>query len=180
MLPYIRFQAFGTTAVNPTPSPFRCTMLGRQTAEGSIFPAAPIYTVDPTLQKYSALNIRAKKLQPPGSTKQLALYTRDGRNKKRNCVSRQPHLRTLTASSRNNFETPLLLRTMSSSQTTYLRTWPPIVIRPISASAYPEGSKQNTHPAQLRYNACVHACSCLLYTSPSPRDRQKSRMPSSA
>ena len=23
-------------------------------------------------------------------------------------------------------------------------------------------------------------CSCLLYTSPSPRDRQKSRMPSSA
>ena len=25
-----------------------------------------------------------------------------------------------------------------------------------------------------------HAYSCLLYTSPSPRDRQKSRMPSSA
>ena len=25
-----------------------------------------------------------------------------------------------------------------------------------------------------------HFCSCLLYTSPSPRDRQKSRMPSSA
>ena len=25
-----------------------------------------------------------------------------------------------------------------------------------------------------------HGCSCLLYTSPSPRDRQKSRMPSSA
>ena len=25
-----------------------------------------------------------------------------------------------------------------------------------------------------------HACVCLLYTSPSPRDRQKSRMPSSA
>ena len=24
------------------------------------------------------------------------------------------------------------------------------------------------------------ACTCLLYTSPSPRDRQKSRMPSSA
>ena len=28
--------------------------------------------------------------------------------------------------------------------------------------------------AELRY------CTCLLYTSPSPRDRQKSRMPSSA
>ena len=27
---------------------------------------------------------------------------------------------------------------------------------------------------------CVAACICLLYTSPSPRDRQKSRMPSSA
>ena len=26
----------------------------------------------------------------------------------------------------------------------------------------------------------MHACACLLYTSPSPRDRQKSRMPSSA
>ena len=38
-------------------------------------------------------------------------------------------------------------------------------------------------------NATIHACiedngwstrTCLLYTSPSPRDRQKSRMPSSA
>eukprot|EP01017_Pseudomicrothorax_dubius_P032968 TRINITY_DN4367_c0_g1_i1.p1 TRINITY_DN4367_c0_g1~~TRINITY_DN4367_c0_g1_i1.p1 ORF type:complete len:115 (-),score=24.99 TRINITY_DN4367_c0_g1_i1:11-355(-) len=27
---------------------------------------------------------------------------------------------------------------------------------------------------------CGHVGSCLLYTSPSPRDRQKSRMPSSA
>ena len=27
---------------------------------------------------------------------------------------------------------------------------------------------------------CLHICTCLLYTSPSPRDRQKSRMPSSA
>ena len=26
----------------------------------------------------------------------------------------------------------------------------------------------------------LEACICLLYTSPSPRDRQKSRMPSSA
>ena len=28
--------------------------------------------------------------------------------------------------------------------------------------------------------ACTPYCDCLLYTSPSPRDRQKSRMPSSA
>ena len=27
---------------------------------------------------------------------------------------------------------------------------------------------------------CCPDCDCLLYTSPSPRDRQKSRMPSSA
>ena len=27
---------------------------------------------------------------------------------------------------------------------------------------------------------CGETCTCLLYTSPSPRDRQKSRMPSSA
>ena len=27
---------------------------------------------------------------------------------------------------------------------------------------------------------CIEAYACLLYTSPSPRDRQKSRMPSSA
>ena len=30
------------------------------------------------------------------------------------------------------------------------------------------------------YVGCTHGCNCLLYTSPSPRDRQKSRMPSSA
>ena len=35
------------------------------------------------------------------------------------------------------------------------------------------GSMKNTDPNGLRYD-------CLLYTSPSPRDRQKSRMPSSA
>ena len=29
-------------------------------------------------------------------------------------------------------------------------------------------------------DAHVHFYDCLLYTSPSPRDRQKSRMPSSA
>ena len=34
--------------------------------------------------------------------------------------------------------------------------------------------------AALRYFNAAGASSCLLYTSPSPRDRQKSRMPSSA
>ena len=35
-----------------------------------------------------------------------------------------------------------------------------------------------THTLSLRYVALL--LDCLLYTSPSPRDRQKSRMPSSA
>ena len=34
--------------------------------------------------------------------------------------------------------------------------------------------------AVARKNAETHACTCLLYTSPSPRDRTRSRMPSSA
>ena len=34
--------------------------------------------------------------------------------------------------------------------------------------------------AELDRNAFLQLFTCLLYTSPSPRDRQKSRMPSSA
>ena len=37
--------------------------------------------------------------------------------------------------------------------------------------------------AAKKYSGCVYSVdhhTCLLYTSPSPRDRQKSRMPSSA
>ena len=37
-----------------------------------------------------------------------------------------------------------------------------------------------TQAAENSLHAVVHIRSCLLYTSPSPRDRQKSRMPSSA
>ena len=33
---------------------------------------------------------------------------------------------------------------------------------------------------KLKGKYCNDYCGCLLYTSPSPRDRQKSRMPSSA
>ena len=39
------------------------------------------------------------------------------------------------------------------------------------------GSKVGRHIAGLAFNLYYD---CLLYTSPSPRDRQKSRMPSSA
>ena len=40
----------------------------------------------------------------------------------------------------------------------------------------------DTYQVKYRINGQVQIdlCSCLLYTSPSPRDRQKSRMPSSA
>ena len=46
----------------------------------------------------------------------------------------------------------------------------------------------NLQPLINRFNTlrspewenCVRVIACLLYTSPSPRDRQKSRMPSSA
>ena len=38
----------------------------------------------------------------------------------------------------------------------------------------------NDNEAQIRYMAVDEAFSCLLYTSPSPRDAHESRMPSSA
>ena len=34
--------------------------------------------------------------------------------------------------------------------------------------------------ANCKFAYTAHSAACLLYTSPSPRDRQKSRMPSSA
>ena len=44
----------------------------------------------------------------------------------------------------------------------------------------PEEESPFTGPTAILYKKCVLRRSCLLYTSPSPRDRQKSRMPSSA
>ena len=35
-------------------------------------------------------------------------------------------------------------------------------------------------PSEPRWSGDIQQYNCLLYTSPSPRDRQKSRMPSSA
>ena len=41
-------------------------------------------------------------------------------------------------------------------------------------------NKENSLNRFLKKNSVKHFPACLLYTSPSPRDRQKSRMPSSA
>ena len=41
-------------------------------------------------------------------------------------------------------------------------------------------SSPRTAPQGNRFGAYGMLLACLLYTSPSPRDRQKSRMPSSA
>ena len=41
-------------------------------------------------------------------------------------------------------------------------------------------NKLRKDPSDTYYSLDIGQLSCLLYTSPSPRDRQKSRMPSSA
>ena len=43
-----------------------------------------------------------------------------------------------------------------------------------------DGPKASTEIAAISCDVVLNAITCLLYTSPSPRDRQKSRMPSSA
>ena len=40
--------------------------------------------------------------------------------------------------------------------------------------------RSDSNVAAETYNTYENSSACLLYTSPSPRDRQKSRMPSSA
>ena len=48
--------------------------------------------------------------------------------------------------------------------------------------SYPlKGDYQDSiYTVELKYPEYIDMSACLLYTSPSPRDRQKSRMPSSA
>ena len=42
------------------------------------------------------------------------------------------------------------------------------------------GEKKNYEFAITEYDSGEQLCDCLLYTSPSPRDMRRSRMPSSA
>ena len=46
--------------------------------------------------------------------------------------------------------------------------------------AFANRSESTGEPSLVLYNNAHEPTGCLLYTSPSPRDRQKSRMPSSA
>ena len=56
-------------------------------------------------------------------------------------------------------------------------------ISPIDGSVYAERqtlSRRDADAAVIRANTAQKEWNCLLYTSPSPRDRTRSRMPSSA
>ena len=55
-----------------------------------------------------------------------------------------------------------------------------VISAPGYPGAYPTGSEITLPETENTNTKIFHAGTCLLYTSPSPRDRQKSRMPSSA
>ena len=52
------------------------------------------------------------------------------------------------------------------------------ILNPLIGNEIPIPKYETKGSAGLDLRACIK--DCLLYTSPSPRDRQKSRMPSSA
>ena len=65
---------------------------------------------------------------------------------------------------------------------------PTFVVYPSDDNIYPvvillmdaPGIRQELHDMASRIAACGYYVLCLLYTSPSPRDKRQSRMPSSA
>ena len=56
----------------------------------------------------------------------------------------------------------------------------PLKVRGISNSIHEEDQKDRSSGEDLQYESIGWPSACLLYTSPSPRDRSLSRMPSSA
>ena len=59
---------------------------------------------------------------------------------------------------------------------------PPTYTQPQGSFGYQSGAQVDTFnaPVQQQYAPVQQQYACLLYTSPSPRDRTRSRMPSSA
>ena len=62
-----------------------------------------------------------------------------------------------------------------------------VVVRGAADKAFSAGAdisefdeRRTTDEGRREYDAASHAAYCLLYTSPSPRDRTRYRMPSSA
>ena len=66
----------------------------------------------------------------------------------------------------------------SDSATVLPHTGPNTPASKVNSSAAGRGRGRGV--GLMNDNRRCHHCGCLLYTSPSPRDRQKSRMPSSA
>src|SRR5674476_1475244 len=71
-----------------------------------------------------------------------------------------------------------------SRSTIYLRITQGLWTKPVSLGAravgWPSGDVAAINSARIAGKPDEEIRACLLYTSPSPRDRQKSRMPSSA
>ena len=55
-----------------------------------------------------------------------------------------------------------------------------ILFAPIVYTLATQRSADGLSLSTFTLSLCGYSCSCLLYTSPSPRDRTRSRMPSSA
>ena len=72
--------------------------------------------------------------------------------------------------------------TLEGSLTAFLKKLDPLGGQQINTATYaPQVAARNAlQTAPETAAAGLGALTCLLYTSPSPRDRQKSRMPSSA
>ena len=105
----------------------------------------------------------------------VKLETREG-------IAPDPLLRIMTMSAREPLQMALLAKRlkMSKLETSRLRGWADddaqlstdMAERDRLAAIYKSGKSVITDRARLR--------ACLLYTSPSPRDKRQSRMPSSA
>ena len=101
--------------------------------------------------------IRKRKLTKPRFKKHVKLQTVIGRHK---------HIKAIP-------QTPVVI-----PKTVGVHSH--LVHKSIPLSHYHVSAQNYVHIARIAYCPKQLILTCLLYTSPSPRDRQKSRMPSSA